>query len=88
MQTTVVNLKRDHYDVRICRPGQWGNPFLIGRDGDRGEVIEKYRQWIQTQPKLLTQLPMLKGKRLGCYCAPLPCHGDVLKEMVDEEAFS
>jgi len=84
MPTTVVNVRREFCDVRICRPGQWGNPFIIGLHGTREEVIEKYRQWIMTQPKLLAQLPMLKGKRLGCVCAPLPCHGDVLKEMVDD----
>lgn len=79
----VVNLRYDSYDVQICRPGQWGNPFVIGRDGDRTKVIEKYREWIQTQPKLLAQLSMLKGKRLGCYCAPLACHGDILKELAE-----
>ena len=81
--TTVVNKRDDFYDVDITRPGQWGNPFFIGRDGTREEVIEKYREWIMTQPQLLTQLPMLKGKRLGCYCAPMPCHGNVLKEITD-----
>lgn len=84
MPTTVVNLRHDFCDVQICRPGQWGNPFLIGLDGTRTECVEKYREWIKTQPQLLAQLPMLKGKRLGCFCAPLPCHGDVLKEMVDD----
>jgi hypothetical protein len=82
-KTRVVNLRSEFCDVEICRPGQWGNPFAIGRDGTRAEVIEKYRQWIKTQPHLLEQLPMLKGKRLGCYCKPLPCHGDVLVEMVE-----
>jgi hypothetical protein len=81
--TTVVNLKDDFYDVKISRPGRWGNPFLIGQDGTREEVIEKYREWILTQPQLLAQLPMLKGKRLGCLCVPLPCHGNVLKELAD-----
>lgn len=83
MATQVVNLRREFCDVEICRPGQWGNPFTIGRDGTRAEVIDKYRDWIQTQPQLLAQLPMLKGKRLGCYCAPLPCHGDILVELVE-----
>lgn len=82
-RTRVVNLRREFCDVEICRPGKWGNPFAIGRDGTRTEVIEKYRQWIKTQPHLLEQLPMLKGKRLGCYCKPLPCHGDVLVEMAE-----
>lgn len=83
VKTRVVNLRHEHSDIAICRPSLWGNPFLIGRSGDRIEVIEKYRKWIKTQPRLLRQLPMLKGKRLGCYCAPLPCHGDVLVELVE-----
>jgi hypothetical protein len=61
----------------------WGNPFKVGRDGTREEVIEKFRHWIQEQPFLMSQLHILKGKRLGCYCAPLPCHGDVLVELAE-----
>lgn len=83
MSTRVVNLTKEFCDVQICRPGQWGNPFRIGRDGDRDEVIEKYREWINTQPQLLAQLPMLKGKRLGCYCRPFRCHGDILAELAE-----
>lgn len=83
-KTTVVNLKRgESYDVRIDRKSVWGNPFKIGRDGSREEVIEKYRRWITKQPDLLAMLPRLKGKRLGCHCAPLACHGDVLAELAD-----
>ena len=85
MTTRVVNVKYEDYDVRICRPGQWGNPFYIGTDGTRAQVIEKYREWIMTQPQLLTQLPMLIGQRLGCYCTPLACHGDVLAELCNQE---
>lgn len=83
--TTVVNMRDDFYDVDVTRHGQWGNPFIIGPDGTRDEVIEKYREWIMTQPQLLAQLPMLKDKRLGCLCVPLPCHGNVLKELADAE---
>ena len=62
-----------------------GNPFVIGKDGDRSGVIEKYRQLIMKQPGLLKQLKELKGKRLGCWCAPdNPCHGDVLVELSDK----
>jgi hypothetical protein len=78
---SVVHLKRAPFDVRIDRRSKWGNPFVIGRDGDRAEVIEKYRAWIKTQPDLLAALPELRGKRLGCWCAPQPCHGDVLTEL-------
>ncbi len=83
MSTRVVNLRRESYDVDITRRGKWGNPFYIDRDGTRAEVIEKYRQWIFTQPTLLANLHTLKGKRLGCVCKLSPCHGDVLVELVE-----
>jgi len=82
--TSVVRIN-EPYDVYIGRPSKWGNPFRIGPDGDRKEVIEKYRVWIAEQPELLKSLPELKGKRLGCYCKPMPCHGDVLAGLVDQE---
>jgi hypothetical protein len=80
----VVHCKKAFYDVYIGRPSKWGNPFEIGRDGTRYEVIEKYRVWIQSQPKLLADLGELKGKVLGCFCAPLACHGDVLEQLANE----
>lgn len=84
-ETTVVNIKNSTYDVVIGRPSKWGNPFVIGKDGNRKQVIKKYRQWIQTiRPELMNQLHELKGKTLGCYCKPQDCHGDVLKELVDK----
>lgn len=82
MTTTVVHV-RDGYDIYIGRPSLWGNPFVIGRDGSREEVIAKYRAYILRQPAMLADLPSLRGKRLGCYCAPLPCHGEVLAELAD-----
>ena len=87
-RTRVVNIKREPCDVYIGRPGHgqagpWGNPFQIGRDGDRATVIGKYAAWIQTQPQLLARLPDLRGRRLGCFCAPQACHGDVLARLAD-----
>lgn len=84
MKTTVVHCKRAPFDVYIGRPGKWGNPFEIGRDGTREEVIAKYREWIAQQPRLLAALPELRGKVLGCWCAPKGCHGDVLAQLADE----
>lgn len=79
----VVHLKREPFDIRIDRASRWGNPFRIGPDGDRDEVIVKYRQWIGGRPDLLAALPELRGKRLGCWCAPSRCHGDVLADLVE-----
>jgi hypothetical protein len=64
--------------VYIGRPSKWGNPFEIGKDGTREEVVAKYRNWILTQPHLIKDIPELKDKVLGCWCSPNLCHGDVL----------
>jgi Domain of unknown function (DUF4326) len=54
------------------------NPFVIGRDGSRNEVIAKYRAWIVRQPALMAALHELRDKDLVCWCAPERCHADVL----------
>ena len=82
--TKVVNLRKEQYDVYIGRGSKWGNPFRIGRDGDRKTVIEKYRKYIHLKRDLINALPELKDKKLGCYCKPLPCHGDVLIELMKQ----
>ena len=84
--TEVVHIRRRKFDVRIDRATKWGNPFMIGPDGDRDEVCDKHEAWIQTQPQLLAALGELKGKRLGCWCAPLRCHGDTLARLAEEVA--
>lgn len=83
MATTVVNLRKERYNVYIGRGSKWGNKFVIGEDGDREEVIAKYREWILRNIELLSCLGQLKDKILGCYCKPLACHGDILVELVD-----
>ena len=64
---------------------KWANPFKIGLDGTRAEVIEKYRAWLFEQPELVAALPELRGKDLACWCAPLPCHGDVLLDLTRQQ---
>jgi|688.fasta_scaffold190153_4 hypothetical protein len=81
----VVHCKRSKHDVYIGRPSKWGNPFEIGKDGDRAEVIQKYREWVATQPNLMAALPELRGKVLGCWCAPKACHGDVLVSLANDK---
>lgn len=82
--TTVTHVKTKTHNVYIGRPSKWGNPFVIGRDGNRNDVIRKYREWIIQRPELMEALPELKDKILGCFCHPEPCHGDVLVELVHE----
>lgn len=78
-----VNIHKHDYDVLIMRPSKWGNPFVIGKDGERDEVIDKFAVWIKTQPDLMEALHELRGKRLGCCCYPKRCHGHVLAELVN-----
>ena len=66
----------------------WCNPFKIGKDGDRDDVINKYEKYIKgllkKNSKLVESLQMLKGKNLGCWCAPDKCHGHVLLKIMKE----
>ena len=80
-------------EVYIGRPNNtyygtsiWGNPFVIGRDGNREEVIHKYEDYIMSDemwPTIWANLHTLRGKDLVCYCKPQACHGDVLVKLVD-----
>ena len=80
----VVHCKREPFDVLIDRRTKWGNPFVIGKDGTREEVIAKYAAWVPTQQHLMDSLHELKDKTLGCWCAPQACHGDVLIRLVED----
>jgi hypothetical protein len=81
----VVHCKKDKYDVYIGRPGPWGNPFEIGKDGDREEVVQKYAEWLLAQPELVEKAKQeLRGKVLGCWCAPKLCHGNILSQIANE----
>ncbi len=72
--------------VYIGRPSKWGNPFVIGEDGTREEVLFKYRLWLLSQPQLIKEIKKeLKGKDLICFCKPKPCHGDLLLKIANEE---
>lgn len=81
--THVVNIRDEPCDVRIDRPSPLGNPYRIGQDGSREQVIAAYERYLAGRPDLLALIPGLRGKRLGCWCRPLPCHGDVLARMAD-----
>lgn len=70
--------------VYIGRPSKWGNPFEIGVDGTREEVIAKYRDKILSNSTLIMLAKSeLKGLNLVCFCAPKPCHGDILLEIAN-----
>lgn len=85
--TRVVNVQAypvEPYDILIGRGTPFGNPFIIGKHGTREQVINRYRQWIFSQPLLIDRVRKeLRGKVLGCYCTPEPCHGNVLVEIAE-----
>ncbi len=67
---------------------KFANPFKIGKDGTREEVIIKYRNHItnkvENDKSFKDELLSLKGKKLGCWCHPLECHGDILVELIEK----
>jgi hypothetical protein len=69
--------------VYIGRGSQWGNPFKIGADGDRAAVIVKHERWLAEQHHLLRDLDELRDRDLVCFCAPQPCHGDLLLRLAN-----
>ena len=80
----VVHCRQEPFDIYIGRPSPWGNPFRIGRHGSRLAVLEKYQCWLNGQPELQARARKeLRGKVLGCWCAPLPCHGDILARIAN-----
>ncbi len=83
--TRVVNIKKYTGDyVYIGRGSIWGNPFKIGKDGTRQEVIIEYEKYVMGRPELMADLPRLESQVLGCYCKPKPCHGDILVKLLRE----
>lgn len=67
----------------IGRGSKWGNPFRIGPDGDRAGVIAQHERWLADQNHLLRAFDELRGHDLVCFCAPQPCHGDLLLRLAN-----
>ena len=91
-QTVVVNIRRESCDVYIGRAGRghdgyFGNPFPLQPGMARGATLERYRTYfydrLRSDPEFRSRIHALQGKRLGCFCKPYPCHGDIIKESLD-----
>jgi hypothetical protein len=81
----------DVYIGRECRKGgwdlptsKWANPYSLYRYQSRELVLDKYEEHVRSHADLLAALPELAGQRLGCWCRPLPCHGDVIVKLFRE----
>lgn len=94
MTAVVVNRHYEAYDVYIGRGSIWGNPFshmpgtkALYKVETRDEAVDSYRVWlwqkIRSGEITLDMLIALDGKRLGCYCSPKRCHGDVLVQAIE-----
>lgn len=89
--TTIVNIRHQQFDVRIDRSGPYGNRYILGQHGNRATVIAKHEaDWRAmcehptTRDQALACLRFMKGKRLGCHCKPLACHGDNYVRLIAE----
>lgn len=81
----ILNKNIDSYSndaVYIGRGSKWGNPFKIGPDGTRVDVINKYENWLKTQSELIDSIDELIDRNLLCFCKPKACHGDVLVKVL------
>lgn len=83
--TKVVDCRKERYDVYIGRPSIFGNPFT---HGTRMEMITKYENYFLTRvdidPDFRQEILSLRGKILGCYCSPKPCHGQIIIDWLKE----
>lgn len=87
--TKIVHCKKAKYDFYCGRPTIYGNIYIIGKDGDRAEVIEKYRTYfnnrIATDIGFKEAVLKLKNKTIACWCnfPEEDCHLRIIKEFVD-----
>lgn len=94
--TRVVNIKTEpEYQAEkitssyeyIGRGSYWGNPYSMYEGGDdRKEVIRKYKydfDYEKFPNKVKSEVYKLAGKRLGCFCKPQDCHGDIIADFLN-----
>ncbi|MEB8476667.1 MULTISPECIES: DUF4326 domain-containing protein [Acidithiobacillus] len=92
MTHAILNTKTDdcRHAAYVARPSPLGNPYAIGPDGDRGQVIERYRAWLDARVKerdpvvCTSLLGITQNQALACHCAPLPCHAEVIADLLND----
>ncbi len=93
MQTVVVNINSEPFDVYIGRAGHgqdgyFGNPFRIGHGISREDAVKRFQRYladrIEKDSEFKRRILALKGKRLGCFCKPKACHGDVIADWLNK----
>jgi len=93
MQTVVVNIHKEPFDVYIGRRGRgqdgyFGNPFRIRHGSSREDAVKRFEgdfaDRIEKDAEFKRRILALKGKRLGCFCKPKACHGDVVADWLNK----
>lgn len=68
--------------------GYYGSPFPLAKGAVRGSSLEKFERWarqkIEHDENYRARVAWLHGKKLVCFCAPQPCHGDILAKLAAE----
>jgi hypothetical protein len=96
-ETVVANFQRDKHLIQwatqcgkmvpIDRTSKWGNPFILGQDGDRDRVCDCFeKHYAPNKDSFSEAEDELKGKVLACHCYPQRCHGDSLILLIDKES--
>ncbi len=96
MQITITNKKTGGNGEYVGRPSPLGNPFRLEREEDRDAVISSYERWLRERilkrdgrvcdelNRLYKKLLEDGGLELTCWCAPKPCHADVIRAVLLE----
>lgn len=80
MPTKVVHRNKEPFDVLIDRTTIFGNPYF---EGTRKENIANFKIYFDKNEKLQAEIEKWRGKRLGCWCKPKACHGDVYVDFLE-----
>ena len=93
---TVVNLRSSSFTVYAGRPGRgkpgpFGNPFIVGVHGARGQCVELFRSWFHSSdPDAVVMreaaLRLPRDCVLGCFCKPASCHADVIAAFINSHS--
>jgi len=80
--------KSEKYDVFIGRPSEYSNPFILGKDGTRNQVLNKFKIYFHNLDNCNKLLDELDGKIIACWCKlSQNCHGDVIIELYNERKY-
>jgi len=70
--------------IYVGRPTMFGNPYRVSKDCSLAMAIVKYQHWLVAHPAIVdAAIKCLRGRDLVCWCAPKPCHADILLKLVN-----